>query len=37
MLELFPIPIKGQFILTFDLEENWFKFGQFDFFTLKKI
>lgn len=32
MLEFFPMPIKGQFIFTFALKENWFKFGQFDFF-----
>lgn len=32
MLEFFPMPIQGQFILTFDLKENWFVFGQFDFF-----
>lgn len=32
MLEVFPMPIQGQFILTFDLKENWFVFGQFDFF-----
>lgn len=32
MLEFFPMPIKGQFIFTFDLKENWFKFGSLIFF-----